>query len=546
MAHTLAALVERYIETTVKDEPVHATYLGIHDYDAELGAFEKDALAGKRSRTEAILSDLEGLEPEALTVEERIDRAALMARLRTDLFERDELRVYERQPALYLMTVLSGCHLLIAYELRPLEERARNLVGRLEAAPTVLRAMRENLVDPPAIFAAVGAGTAAAGAAFVRSVAPRIADAVPGLGRELKRAAGSAAAAFEESAAFLSGLAEGGEAPFHVGRDRYEWLLRESHLLDFDSDELRAMGEGVMEETKARARDVAAEIDPQADWSDVLEGLKDEHPSKGDLRDFYSTCMARARDFVLEHDLVTVPPGERLDVVDTPVFLREIIPYAAYLPPGPFEEAQQGLFYVTPVDDALSGEDQERQLRGHSVHTVPVVALHEGYPGHHLQLVRANACSRKVRRVLWDTVFIEGWALYCEEMMRERGFYSDPKTRLGQLKENLWRAARVVVDVDLQRGDMTYEEAIEFMIREVHLERVNAAAEVKRYTSHPTQPSSYMIGKREIMRIRRETEAQRGGDFDLKEFHDSLLDLGSIQPGLVRVALGLGGGGGAR
>jgi uncharacterized protein (DUF885 family) len=140
--------------------------------------------------------------------------------------------------------------------------------------------------------------------------------------------------------------------------------------------------------------------------------------------------------------------------------------------------------------------------------------------------------------VVWNNLFVEGWALYCEEMMKDAGFYTDPRTRLGQLKETLWRAARVVVDVGLQLGEMSVDEAIDFMITEVGLERVNATAEVLRYTANPTQPSSYLIGKLAIMGIRSRYEERAGGSFALKTFHDELMELGSIQPALVEASLG--------
>jgi uncharacterized protein (DUF885 family) len=298
------------------------------------------------------------------------------------------------------------------------------------------------------------------------------------------------------------------------------------------------MGRRVLSETVATMRVVADEIHPGSPPHDVLEELKADHPPGGGLRQHYATEMARARRFVLERDLVTVPEDEELEVIDTPVFLRKILPYAAYHPAGPFERKQRGFFYVTPVDTDLTSEEQEKQLRGHSIHTIPVVALHEAYPGHHLQLVRCNKARREVRRILWNNVFIEGWALYCEEMMKEAGFYPEARARLGQLKETLWRAARVIVDVGLQLGEMTVEEAIEFMMSEVGLERVNATAEVRRYAGNPTQPSSYLVGKLAIMSIRERYESRAGSAFDLKTFHDELLDMGSIQPALVEAQFG--------
>ncbi len=539
MGETLNQLVDRYLTTMVEDHPGFATFLGIHEHDAELGEFTPDAMEGKLQRQQGLLNDLEAIELADGGTDAAIDRAVLRATLKSAIFEHEVLRTHERMPGSYIGAALEGCHSLIVKEFAPIQERAVSLLGRMRGVPDVLSAINQNCCDVPEVFATVGSQMAAGGVAFMKSVVPAVAESVPDLKAELLAAADKAAAAFDETASSLAAMAERATEPFAAGQDSYDWLLRESHLLDFDGRELAEMGREMMADTKERIKELAREIDPDASWHEVMEELKADHPSKDELKERYLFEMMRARDFVVDKGLVTVPAGEELNVIDTPVFIRAIIPYAAYMPPGPFEEQQHGLFYVTPVDELLSLDEQDRQLRGHSVHTIPVVALHEGYPGHHLQLVRANACERKIRKLTWNTVFVEGWALYCEEMMKDVGFYPDARTRLGQLKETLWRAARILVDTGLQVGEMSIEEGIEFMMREVALERVNATAEVKRYAGHPTQPSSYMIGKRAIMSIREKYESEAADSFSLREFHDRLLDLGSLQPKLVEVALGM-------
>ncbi|MBD3348054.1 MAG: DUF885 family protein, partial [Candidatus Eisenbacteria bacterium] len=275
------------------------------------------------------------------------------------------------------------------------------------------------------------------------------------------------------------------------------------------------------------------------DWRELVDDVQTRHPEAGELRDAYAGEMSRAREFVLAKRLVSMPEQEKLSVIDTPVFLRPLLPYAAYGPPGPFEVKQEGFFFVTPVDQEASREAREEQLRGHALDNIPVIALHEGYPGHHLQLVRANGVPGKARRLARSNIFIEGWALYCEEMMREAGFFEGASMRLMQLKATLWRSARVVVDVKLQTGEMTLAEAKEFMVTRAALPRDKAAAEVRRYAMHPTQPSSYLLGKLTILDIRKRFEERAKDAFDLRGFHDQLLSIGSVPPSLAEAALGL-------
>jgi uncharacterized protein (DUF885 family) len=223
--------------------------------------------------------------------------------------------------------------------------------------------------------------------------------------------------------------------------------------------------------------------------------------------------------------------------VDTPVFERATTPYAAYLQPAPFDAEHGGTFFVTPVDVGRRPEVQEQQLQGHNYVSLPLTTLHEAYPGHHLQLSHAVKVGSRLRRLSDSNVFAEGWALYCEELMYEQGYFLDPVTRLYQLKDLLWRACRVVIDVGLHTGRMTVAEAVEYLVDQAMLERVNAEAEVRRYTLTPTQPMSYLVGKLELLKVREEAKRRMGARFNLYDFHAALLSSGTLPPALIREEL---------
>jgi uncharacterized protein (DUF885 family) len=265
-----------------------------------------------------------------------------------------------------------------------------------------------------------------------------------------------------------------------------------------------------------------------------VDELKNKHPKKENLLKFYTREMARARDFVRRKNLATIPRGESLSVVETPVFERSVIPYGAYMPPPAFDKKQEGFFWVTPVNEKLPLKQQEEQLRGHNSNGVVLTALHEAYPGHHLQLVHNNKIKSKVRRQFWTSLFAEGWALYCEELMYEKGFYTRPEVRLLQLKDQLWRACRVVIDASLHTGRMSFDKAVNMLVDVAKLERTNAIAEVKRYTYSPTQPMTYAVGKIEILKLKDDFRKLKGRAFNLKKFHDQLLSYGTIPVQMVR------------
>jgi uncharacterized protein (DUF885 family) len=228
-----------------------------------------------------------------------------------------------------------------------------------------------------------------------------------------------------------------------------------------------------------------------------------------------------------------MPADARLEIIDTPLFERHTIPYAAYLAPAPYDVEQVGYLYVTPADPTRPREEQEQQLQGHNYASIPLTALHETYPGHHLQLCLANKAGSHLRHLVQSTLFAEGWALYCEELMHEQGFFSGPATRLYQLRDLLWRACRVVIDVELQRGRMSFEQAVDFLVRNVVVEPVNAEAEIKRYALTPTHPLSYLVGKLQILELRAEAERRLGSRFGLGDFHGALLASGTLPPTLV-------------
>jgi len=150
-----------------------------------------------------------------------------------------------------------------------------------------------------------------------------------------------------------------------------------------------------------------------------------------------------------------------------------------------------------------------------------------------MQSVKVTEIPSMIRRQMMNGLLVEGWALYCEELMREQGFYSDPRVELFQLKDLIWRACRVIIDVGLHTGQMTFREAVDMLVYVAAIEEVNAIAEVKRYAISPTQPMTYVIGKLLILDLRNRMKRRLGNDFNLKTFHDQLLSYGSAPPALI-------------
>jgi uncharacterized protein (DUF885 family) len=248
----------------------------------------------------------------------------------------------------------------------------------------------------------------------------------------------------------------------------------------------------------------------------------------------YTEWTARARQFLVDHNLVTLPPGETCNVEPSPVFQRPVTAVASYNNPPPFSSSMRGHFFVPFPPDGASEQEVQQRLENNSFAAIPTTAVHEAYPGHHWQLVMAKSNPSRVRRTFRTPYFTEGWGLYAEQVMHEQGFFTDPRQEMSQYEATLFRAARIIVDTSLHIGDMSFDEGVEFMRTRANLPEPTARAEVTRYCAWPTQASAYLTGCLEIVRIREQyLQTDRG---TLREFHDKLAASGGLPIALAEQA----------
>jgi hypothetical protein len=310
------------------------------------------------------------------------------------------------------------------------------------------------------------------------------------------------------------------------------------HLLDFDTDSMLRIGENMLDFCDMMIDSLERLYgEPEKKHVKIPSGF-----GKDDVMEYRKNEIAFLREFVAQSGIVTVPENiGKLVIVETPGFLRTIIPGIAMMPPGPFDNLDTSYFFVRPLQMTFSKKQSEyyynyihnRWFRGSVVH--------EGYPGHHLQISIANNHPSPIRRSWYDYFFIEGWALYCEEFMAHTDLFTDDT--LGAIINSLYgvrfRSVRVIVDVKLNTGDFTYEEAVSFMRETLGGDSAYYAREVRRYITDPGQAPSYLIGKIQILDLLEDYKNAKGEDFNLKTFHNELLSHGSIPVALLRRALGI-------
>ncbi|HET90759.1 MAG TPA: DUF885 domain-containing protein [Chloroflexi bacterium] len=532
---------EAWLYRLLELNPVAATQLGEHRWDDRLGDSSLEGIESQHREILTAVDEFAAMDPTGFSPDSRIDYILVEQIFKSFVRQHEKGEGYLRDPGSYLGEAMGGVFMLIIKDFAPLPERLRSALGRTDEIPRVLQEGRQNLVleRVPRVWAEVALEQARQAPGLFGFLLPAMAADMPELQQQLGKAGQVATEAIQEYVAFIENdVLPNAEGDFATGKDLFDEMLREEHMVDYDADELIEIGWEQLRLTRELMEETARQIDPNKTVKEMLEEAKADHPTAEGLMAAYQHAMESARQYVIDHEIATIPEGETLRIIETPPYLRPIIPYAAYMPPGILEERQEGLFLVTPVDPAAPAEEQEQKLKGHYSIKLPITALHEAYPGHHLQLVWGNRHERIPRRMgaFLSTLFVEGWAFYCEELMEQLGYIGEPLQRLGRLSDQLWRAARIILDVSLHTRGMDVDQAVDFLVDECQLERTNAIAEVRRYTSSPTQPQSYLMGKLAILELVNEYRRAHP-DASLREVHDAILQCGSLPPRLMRQRL---------
>ncbi|HET7028739.1 MAG TPA: DUF885 domain-containing protein [Candidatus Limnocylindrales bacterium] len=519
-------LVEERFRRIVRDHPLIGTYLGLHERDSDLGDGSRDAVLDELQQEHAHLSAIEALDPAALSPSARFERDLELHNVRRSIFGDEVIRTWERRSTA-LDTVGDALFLVFARDFAPLNERLETLAGRLEAVPAFLDENRSRAVGPQVrlwqsieldtsrdLVPFVDEITAAGSAASLAEVAQR----------RLERAGDRAKAAFVDYGSWLEETLGSGTDEWALGAERYDELVSLRAFDGLDADAILEIGHEQLGEQHAARTRAAKEIDPDADEATVIDRLKSDHPATfEEALEAYRDAMLRSRQHLIDHRIVTVPDDERIEVVPTPEYLRNVIPFAAYFDPPKFDRAPTGLYIVTP-----SVRHDPDAMREHNRSSISNTSIHEAYPGHHLQLSVAAKHPSLTRLMADAPEFTEGWGMYSEQLMREQGFDDAPNFRLNMHTDAIWRACRIILDVRMHRGELSVDEATRFLVEQTSFQESNARAEVVRYTYTPTYQLSYLLGKVLLLQLRSDEQRRLGGRFDLREFHDTLLRNGSL------------------
>lgn len=548
---------ERFLEDLLQHSPVTATGLGDHRFDDRLDEVDGVARAKELKAARERLGELDTLDRDKLSRENRVDYALLRQRLEKTIWELETLREWEWNPLVSIGTPGDSLYLLLSREFAPLNDRLANVARRCREFPRFFEQARSSLVKKkaPRIHAETAVDQNKGILTLLdKLVVPHLDTLPPNQKADLEEAIQIARDAVNLHQQWL----EKELLPAAKGEPRLsEPLYREKFAFDLFSslspEDLRKRAEAEMAALHRRMYELSTEILAGRD----PEFTAPENPTAEEKKALIRTCLEFAcvdsptaeevvesayhslkitTDFVREKDLVSLP-DDPLEIILMPEFRRGVS--VAYCDaPGPLETGGETFYAVSPPPADWTGEQVDSFLREYNHRSLHNLTVHEAMPGHYVQLLRSNATSSRLRSVLSSGTFIEGWAVYTESMMVEEGFLpGDLLMRLVVLKWNLRGVTNALLDQKIHLDGINEETAMRLMVDDAFQEEREAAGKYRRSLLTSVQLSTYFAGYLEVLDIREATEAAWGEDFELKRFHDELMSFGSPPPAFVKALL---------
>jgi len=543
------AVAEEYVKTYLAAHPLQGTALGLHEYDGKISDYSRLALDAELSRLQRFEDRLAKFDPAKLSQRQSIDLRILQAAVKQELFEMQDMAVFERNPMVYARA--GDVNVYVKRNFAPLEDRVRSLVAIESQIPNILIAARTNLDEKlPKAFVELAIQIAKGSADFLKK---DLVAAVSGLKDDQLRVAfqtanRKAANALNDYAMWL----EREKLPkatldFALGEEKFRRFLVQTELVDLPPQKILDIGMAQLKAEQEAFAEAAKKIDPNKPAIEVFKQVQSEHPAADKLIPDIAKDLDKIRKYVAGRKLVGIPSEVRPKVKETPQYLRATS-FASMDTPGPFEKrATEAYYYVTPTEEDWPAQEKEEWLTAFNYYTSDVTSIHEVYPGHYVQFLHLNASSAsKAEKIFGSYAFIEGWAHYTEKMMIDEGFGAPPssspsgedvklaaKYRMAQADEALLRLCRLCVSIKMHTQNMSIDEATKFFQDNCYYESKPARQEAMRATFDPGY-LNYTLGKLQILKLREDYKAQQGAEFSLQKFHNELLSHGMPPIRLLR------------
>jgi len=547
-------IAQDYIEALLQANPEYATSLGDHRLDDKLTDYSDDAVAKALARAKDFRQQLEAFSDlTKLTGPNRVDVRLLKDNIDNEIFGIEELKEREWNPLLYNESLANSLYLLVARDFAAPEKRAASIRARMEKIPAVIAQAKANLKNPPRVFTETAIDQTQGSIALIKEGLNETLDKAPKLKTELAPIQEKTIAALNEYKTWLQNdLLPRSTGDFRIGADKFRKKLRFALASEMSMEDLMKAARADLEQTQKAIYETALPLYkkqfPNADeatladrkkvTSAVLDRLAEQRPTDETIVSYSKTVLKEATDFVKAKNLVRVPTTP-VDIIVMPEFKRgQAIAYCDS--PGPLEKNGKTFFAVAPTPNDWKQERKDSFFREYNNFMVRDLTVHEAMPGHYLQLAHSNEFKgpTMVRAIFQSGPFIEGWAVYTEQVMAEAG-YGGPEVKMQQLKMRLRVICNAIIDQSIHAGNMSEQEALDVMMKEGFQQEGEAVAKWKRARLSSAQLSTYFVGVTEHLALREQAKARDGAKFDLKKYNDTVLSFGSPPVKYVREMMGL-------
>ncbi len=556
----LEAFFKSYLDRWFADEPVSATLLGDHRFDAKLDDVSEEARARNRKRNEATLAQLpKAVAYDKLSRDAQIDFEILKHFLESEIWQTETFHPFADDPRAYGAYLTEGVYLLLTQSTLPKVTNIKNAASRIKEVPRIVATARKTIKGANKVKTETAINQTKGAIGFYKGELFEIAGVKPGEG-ELGPPAKAAASALEEHLHFLeTEILPKANEEWRIGKEKFAKKLAYTLDAGFTTEEVLAEAEA---EASRVEREMA--VIARGMWSSaypgkpvppddapgrrqlvamVLEKVAAKHGTPESLVSDARTTVAGIKDFIKSAKILTLPEPDRCAVIEMPEFMRGNS--VAYLNPAPPLDAKARSEYaISPPPASWTPQRVESFLKEYNDAMLKILSIHEGYPGHYVQLEYGNRCPSLIRKVLSSGAFAEGWAVYTEQMMLDQGFGGgDPGLRLQQLKFYLRAVVNAILDQKMHMQNMSDSEALELLMGRAFQTEGEAVGKIIRSKQSSCQLSTYFVGRMAFYQLRQSLQRALGDRFDLAKFHEAALSHGTLPvkylPELVSKDLGV-------
>ncbi len=551
------AIADRYIVDLPRFSPVGATLTGDHSADNMLDEVDANARTKLRSMYSEYLDAISKIDRDELSLANQVDAELLRTEIESDLWRLDTLQEWAWNPLLYVRISGSSIYGLVAREFAPVEDRLAAAASRLEQFPRFLEQARSS-IEPervPKIHAETAIKQNLGVVSIIEHmIVPEMETLSPATRERLTAAIETAKDALAEHQTWLEeDLLPRAAGDFRIGAELYDTKLAFALNSPLGRKEVKARAEAEYESVRNQMYEIAKEVyagtHPYTAFPDspdeaykqaiIRAALEEAYrmlPPRDGIVEVARQQLQQATDFVIEKNLVTMP-DDPVEIIIMPEFQRGVS--VAYLDsPGALDKGEKSFYAVAPLPDDWTDEQVKSFLREYNLYSLQDLTIHEGVPGHYLQLALSNRYPSTLRAILGSGPMIEGWAVYAEQMMIAEGYQDhDPLQRLITLKWYLRGITNAIIDSAIHVDGMTRDAAMKLMIEGGFQEEREAAGKWVRAQLSSAQLSTYFVGYQEHIEMRKAVEEAWGDEFTLRRYHDQALSYGSPPVKFIRALI---------